>query len=202
MGRWVRTRLARCARWLGFDRNPLRRRTDRIETVIRLAALILFLVGVPVVTYTAGLQADHLALRQARAQQAADHEVTAVLLNQAPPTGIPDPYTSIQLTWVLARWQLPGGPVRTGEVLAAAGARAGSTVQVWVDRSGAITSSPPNERVIAGDVCVAAVTACLVACLLVLGSSALARRALDRLRLRAWDAEWRATGPLWSGHRS
>jgi len=202
MGRWVRTRLARCARRLGFDRNPLRRGTDRIETVIRLAALILFLVGVPVVTYIAGLQADHLALRQAHAQQAADHEVTAVLLNQAPPTGIPDPYTSIQLTWVLARWQLPGGPVRTGEVLAAAGARAGSTVQVWVDRSGAITSSPPNERVIAGDVCVAAVTACLVACLLVLGSSALARRALDRRRLRAWDAEWRATGPLWSGHRS
>ena len=32
--------------------------------------------------------------------------------------------------------------------------------------------------------------------------SALARRALDRRRLRAWDAAWRVTGPLWSGHRS
>jgi len=25
---------------------------------------------------------------------------------------------------------------------------------------------------------------------------------LDRRRLRAWEAEWRASGPLWSGHRS
>jgi hypothetical protein len=31
--------------------------------------------------------------------------------------------------------------------------------------------------------------------------TALARRVLDRRRLRAWDAEWRATGPMWSGHR-
>jgi hypothetical protein len=30
----------------------------------------------------------------------------------------------------------------------------------------------------------------------------LARRALDRRRLRAWEAEWRASGPQWSGHRS
>ena len=43
------TRLARCARRLGFDRNPLRRRTDRIEAVIRLATLILFLVAMPII---------------------------------------------------------------------------------------------------------------------------------------------------------
>jgi hypothetical protein len=195
-------RLARCARVLGFDRNPLRRRTDRIEAAIRLATLILLLVAVPILTLAVGRQADHLALRQAHAQQVADRQVTAVLLRQAPPTGVPDPYTSIQMTLVLARWQPPGQPARSGQVLAPAGARAGSTVKVWVDASGAVTGPPPSQRVIAGDVCVAAVTTCLVAGLLVLGSSALARRALDRRRLRAWDAEWRATGPLWSGHRS
>ena len=43
------TRLARCARRLGFDRNPLRRRTDRVEAAIRLATLILLLVAVPIV---------------------------------------------------------------------------------------------------------------------------------------------------------
>ena len=137
-----------------------------------------------------------------RAQRAADHHVTAVLLRQASPTGVPDPYTSIQMTLVLARWQLPGHPARSGQVLAPAGARAGSTVQVWVDASGAVTGPPPDHRVIAGDVCIAAVTTCLVTGLLVLGSSALARRAVDRRRLRAWDAGWRVTGPLWSGYRS
>jgi hypothetical protein len=196
------TRLARCARRLGFDRNPLRRRTDRIEAVIRLATVILLLVAVPIAAMVAGREADQLALRKAHAQQAAEHEVTAVLLQRAQATGSPDPYTSVQLTYVLARWQPPGQPTRSGQVLAPAGTRAGSTVQVWVDASGAVTGPPPDHRVIAGDVCIAAVTTCLVTGLLLLGSSALARRALDRRRLRAWDAGWRVTGPLWSGHRS
>ena len=194
------TRLARCARRLGFDRNPLRRRTDRIEAAIRLVTIILLLVAVPIVAIAVGRQADHLALRQARAQQAGEHEVTAVLLQQAQATGLPDPYTSIQLTYVLARWQPPGLAPRSGQVLAPAGAHAGSTVKVWIDASGAVTSPPPDHRMIAGDVCIASIVACLVACLLVLGSNALARRVLDHRRLRAWDAEWRAGGPLWSGH--
>jgi hypothetical protein len=201
MSRDAGARLARCVRWLGFDRNPLRRRTDRIEAMVRLATLILLLVAVPIFTIAAGRQADHVALRHAHAQQAADHEVTAVLLQQAPPTGIPDPYTSIQMTLVLARWQPPGQQDRSGPVPAPAGARAGSTVTVWVDASGAITSPPTDPRVIVGDVCMAAMVTCLVASLLVLGANALGRRALDRRRMRAWDAEWRATGPLWSGHR-
>ena len=72
---------------------------------------------------------------------------------------------------------------------------------VWIDASGAVTSPPPDHRTIADDVCIAAVVTCLVAILLLLESNALVRRALDRRRLNAWDADWRATGPLWSGHR-
>jgi hypothetical protein len=195
------TRLARCARRLGFDRNPLRRRMDRIEAVIRLAMLILFLVAVPIVVLAVARQADHVALRQAHAQQAAEREVSAVLLQPAQATGIPDPYTSVQLMYALARWQPPGLSPRSGPVLVPAGTLAGSTVKVWIDASGAVASPPPDHRVIAGDVTVAAMAACLVTSLLVLTSNALARGALDRRRLRAWDAAWRATGPLWSGHR-
>jgi hypothetical protein len=194
--------LARCARRLGFDRNPLRRRTDRIEAAIRLATTILLLVAVPIAAIAVGRQADHLELRQAHAQQAAEHEVTAVLLQRAPATGVADPYTSVQMTYVLARWQPPGRPPRSGQVLATAGAPAGSTVPVWVDASGAVTSPPPDQLDIAGDVCIAVVVTCLAAVFLLLGSNALARRALYRRRLSAWDAGWRATGPLWSGHRS
>jgi hypothetical protein len=202
MRRYVGTRLARGARLLGFDRNPLRRGTDRIEAVIRLATLVMLLAAVPAATLAAGREADHLALRHAQAQRAADHEVTAVLLQRAPAAGVPDPWTSVQLTLVQARWQPPGLPSRTGQVLAPLGARAGSTVTVWVDASGAVTGAPPDHRAIAGDVCIAALVTCLVTSMLVLGSSTLARRALDRRRLRAWDAEWRVTGPRWSGHRT
>jgi hypothetical protein len=194
--------LARHIRLLGFDRNPLRRRTDRIEAVIRLATMILLLVAVPIAAVVVGLQADHLALRQARAQQAAEHQVTAVLLKQAQATGVPDPYTSIQLTYVLARWQPLGGPPRSGQVLVPAGTHAGSTVRIWIDASGAVVGPPPDRREIVGDVTMSVVVTGLVAALLLLGSNALARRVLDRRRLNAWDAEWRATGPRWSGHRS
>ncbi len=187
--------LACCARWVGLDRNPLRRGTDRIEAAIRLAVMILLIVAVPVAAVAAGRWADHLALRQAQTQQAADHLVNAVLLRQAPATGVPDPYTSIQKAWVLARWQLPGLPARSGEVLAAAGARQGSIVPTWVNASGAVTDPPP-------DVWIDVMLTCLASCLVLLGSQVLARRALDRRRLSTWEAEWRATGPLWSGRHS
>ena len=38
--------------------------------------------------------------------------------------------------------------------------------------------------------------------LLLISVHALIRRAVDRWRLQAWDREWQATEPLWSGHRS
>jgi hypothetical protein len=195
------TLLARWAGRLGFDRNPLRRRTDRIEAAIRLATMILLLAAVPIAVIAAGRQADHLAVRHAQAQREAEHEVTAVLLEPVQATGFPDPYTSVQMTFVPARWQPPGQPPRSGQVLAPAGAREGSTVTVWIDASGAVAPPPPDYRDIAGDVTIAAVVAGLVTSLLALGSNVLARRALDRRRMRAWDAEWRATGPQWSGRR-
>ena len=149
-------RLTRLARWLGFDRNPLRRGTDRIEAALRLVMIIMFAAAVPAAAVFVGQQADHVALDRAHAQRAANHLVNAVLLEQAPPTGTPDPYTSVQTTWVLARWQPPGLPPRTGEVLATAGARKGSTVRTWIGPSGAVTSPPLDHRDIVGDVLIAA----------------------------------------------
>ena len=192
-------RLARCARWLGVDGNPLRRTTDRIEAAIRLAMIILLVGAVPIAAVVVGQRTDQLAMRQAHARQAGDHLVNAVLLRQASATGIPDPYTSVQYTWVLARWQPPDRPARSGEVLAPAGSRRGSTVPTWLNASGAVTGPPPQHRQIVGDVCVAVAATCLLSLLVLLGSVTLARRTLDRWRLNAWEAEWRASGPLGSG---
>jgi hypothetical protein len=193
--------LARLARWLGFDRNPMRRGTDRIEAALRLVMIVLLVAAVPAAAVAAGRWADHHALRQAQAQQAADHLVTAVLLQNAPATAIPDPYTSVQTTWVSARWQPPGQPSRTGAVLAVAGAHKGSTVRTWIDPSGAVTGPPMDHRDIVGDVLLAVMATCLVSGLVLLAARTFARRALDRRRLSAWEAEWQASGPLWSGRR-
>jgi hypothetical protein len=193
--------LARLARWLGFDRNPLRRGTDRGEGALRLVMIILAVAVIPAAV-VAGRWADHYGLHRAQAQRAADHLVTAVLLEDAPATGTPDPYTSVQTAWVPARWQPPGQPPRTGEVLALAGARQGSTVRTWIDPSGAVTDPPMDHRDSVGDVWLAVMMTCLVSWMLLLAAWSLARRMLDRRRLHAWEAEWRASGPLWSGHRS
>jgi hypothetical protein len=189
------------ARWLGFDRNPLRRGTDRVEAVLRLVLIILLVAVIPAAAVAAGRWADHQALHRAQLERATDRLVTAVLLENAPASGVPDPYTFVQTAWVRARWQPPGQPPRTGEVLAPAGARQGSTVRTWIDRSGAVTDPPADHRVIVGWVFVAVMAACQL-WLVLLAAVLLVRRALDRRRLNAWEAEWRASGPLWSGHRS
>jgi hypothetical protein len=196
------TNLARLARWLGIDRNPLRRGTDRLEAALRLVVILLAVAAVPAVAVVVGRWADHDALHRAQAERAVNHQVTAILLADAPATGIPDPYTSVQTAWVPARYQPPGQPPRTSEVLAVIGAHKGSTVQTWIDSSGAVTGPPINHRILVGDVWIAVVATCLVPWLLLLAASVIVRRMLDRWRLRAWEAEWRASGPLWSGRRS
>ena len=194
--------LARMARWLGFDRNPLRRGTDRVEAVLRLVLIILLVAVIPAAAVAAGRWADHQALHRAQLERATDRLVTAVLLENAPASGVPDPYTSVQTAWVRARWQPPGQPPRTGDVQALVGARQGSTVRTWIDRSGAVTDPPLEHRVVVGDVWLAVTATCLVSWLVLLAAAVLVRRVLDRRRLNAWEAEWRASGPLWSGHRS
>jgi hypothetical protein len=194
--------LARLARWLGFDRNPLRRGTDRVEGALRLVMIILAVLAVPAASVAAGRWADHYAQHRAQVQRTVDHQVTAVLLTDAPGIGSPDPYTSVRTAWVSARWQAPGQPSRTGEVLAPIDAPKGSTVRTWIDPTGAVTDPPMDHRVIVGDVWLAVMMTCLVSWVLLLAAGMLARRVLDRRRLRAWEAEWRTSGPLWSGRRS
>src|SRR6202043_2905646 len=60
----MRRRLAGIARRLGWDRNPVRRRVDRLQTVLTSAFLILVLAGPPL---TAWLVADRVYLSGERA---------------------------------------------------------------------------------------------------------------------------------------
>jgi hypothetical protein len=193
-------RLARLARRLGFDRNPLRRGTDRAEAALRLVMILLLVLAVPAAAVAVGRWTDHHALHRAQAERTADHLVTAVLLQDAPEAGTPNPYASMQTSWVLARWQPPGQPPRTGDVLTLAGAHKGSTIRTWICPSGAV-ANPPGHRVILGEAWLAGVTTCLLSWLALLVAWLLARRALDRRRMRAWDAAWRSAGPLWRGRR-
>jgi len=186
---------ARLLRGLRLDGNPLRRGSDRAETVVLATLLTAFLAGAPFAAHAAGSWATASSAREARAQQASLTQVTATLLKNAV---VRSGYGSAAGAVADARWRAPDGQVRTGAVAVTAGAAGGSTVRIWVDQAGRLASAPLTRDQVAGRaqfVAGAAVT-CLAAVLAVAGW--LTRRALDRRRLARWDAEWLANGPRWS----
>jgi hypothetical protein len=192
----------RFARWLALDHNPLRRPADRLEVVLRLIVLIVILAGVPLASIGAGRAVDHMSIRQAHAEQAADHQVAAVLIQSAPAHGSPDPYTGIQIAWVAARWVAANGTIHYGSVLAAAGAGKGSTIALWTNASGAATDPPETHGDIVSNVFVVSTSTALMLIVALVGLQGLGRCLLDRRRMTAWETEWRSTGPRWTGHYS
>lgn len=182
---WVRRRL-----WgLWPDRNPLRRRCDRVEAAILAGLVAAFVLGGSLAALAAGQWAYDSALRTEHADEAAWHQVAAVLLTTAEAWS---PATA------QARWTAPHGVRRTAWVPAPAGAPAGTSVRVWVDAAGRPAEPPLRHSQVEGQAVMAAIAA-VVALAMLLGSAGLfARHVADRRRLAAWDAQWRATGPQWS----
>jgi hypothetical protein len=192
---------ARRALWrLWPDRNPLRRRADRIERLVIIGLLALFAAAAPVAALTVGHAATAGAARAvARAEAAAWHRVPAHLVQSAPPPrGPADPST--YLARVPAWWIGPDQARRNGQVLVPAGTQAGHLVQVWIDRAGRLVPGPLGSAQAAGNAVLAAVgTVAVLAAALVIGG-AVARRVLDRRRMAAWEAAWSSVGPEWTGH--
>jgi len=201
MRRW-KTRgawLARLARRWRPDGNPLRRTSDRIEAVLLAILIAAFLCGAPLAGIAAGQAAAASSMRAEHAQ-ASVHRVAAVLLKQAPGKAHPMFQAPLE-PLVPAQWKAPNGTLRTGEVYAPAGAAAGSTVLVWTDRSGQLTASPMQHGDMIEEVALAASLATIAVGAVLAAAGLLARWVLDRRRLAAWDARWRATGPQWTGRQ-
>ena len=194
-------RPARLARQMGLGRNPLRRRTDRIEAWISAGLLAVFLISAPLLGTSIGRWVHQGGVREQRAQQSW-HQTPAVLLATAP---APHRY-AFRLSWqnavpVPARWSGPGGQPRSGEVPAPPGSRAGQLVQVWVDGSGRVTGPPLLGAELSRRVVGAEVLAPLALGVALLIVAFVVRWLLNRRRLRDWEAGWASIGPRWSRHR-
>ena len=188
---WLRRRA-------GLDANPLRRHSDRAEAWIRLSVVVVFLAAGPLAAIAVGHWASDSGAAAARALAAAEHRTQAVLLSNAPAASSYPMAGNSVAAWVRARWTAPDGTSRTGEVQAAVGARAGSTVTVWSDASGALAGPPPGHaQILSRVITFVAVTSAALAILL-LSTLWLTRRALDRRRLAAWETGWTAVEPQWT----
>lgn len=184
---WVRRRLWR----LWPDRNPLRRRCDQVEAAILAGLVVAFIVGGSLAALAAGRWAYDSALRTEHADEAAWHQVAAVLLTTAEAWS---PATA------RARWTAPDGSRRTGWVPAPAGAPAGTTARVWVDAAGRPAEPPLRHSQVEGQAVMAIMAAVFAVAMLLGGAGLFTRHVADRRRLAAWGAAWRATGPRWSRH--
>jgi hypothetical protein len=193
----MRPRITRLGRWWrGWrpDRNPLRRRSDRAETLILGVLVAACLAGAPLAAHAAASWTYAMSAREAHAQQAALHQVPATLLELAQPEGLYSAEAN-------ARWRAPDGHLITGQVPAPVGSIAGSTVMVWTNQAGQLTAAPLSASQVArrADLSEVLAVAGLVVMLIVVGR--LVRWALNRRRLAAWDADWLANGPRWSQRR-
>jgi hypothetical protein len=184
-------------RQLRPDGNPLRRTADRIEAAVLAVLLAVLLAGVPLAAVAAAGQVAAGSVRAERAQSSW-RQVPAVLLQDAPQGSQPLGQESM-MPLVRARWTAPDGTSHVGQVYAPDGAAAGSTVTVWTTRSGSLRGEPVKRGYVVAQEMIAALWAAALVAFAVAVAGFLARRALDRRRLAAWDAEWSRTGPLWTG---
>jgi hypothetical protein len=110
--------IARLARALGLDSNPLRRASDRAEACVRIGLVAIFLIVGPLAAQDAGHWAYQAEITGAMVQATRTHRVKAVPLQ--PALAIADPANAYGSgsSGTGARWEGTGSSVRSGEVLA------------------------------------------------------------------------------------
>jgi hypothetical protein len=180
------------ARRFGFGRNPLRRGVDRIESAIVLGSILAALLMIPLAAAAGTAVRQHNEAAGA-ARRAVLTRTQARTLEAAPgPVGESQTSSLVQVTW-----SDPAGARREGRTDVPVGTRAGTEVPIWLDRSGAITTSPSSSGDSIALASVAGVGVAMASLAVIIGLARLAVVPLDRRRMRNWAAEWRQVSQRW-----
>jgi hypothetical protein len=184
------------ARRLGMDRNPLRRRIDRVDAWLAPAGTLLFLVLCPVLFLVLGLlvRADNAAIvRAERSWQ----PVTATLLQSTPGPEFRDHGANTWTEWTRASWTFDGRHV-TGQVPANAGSSAGSTETIYLNHAGHVQLPPMSSAQVNYWIDGATLLAIGVLALVMFVAVWLTRRLLERRKIASWELDWLMVEPRWS----
>jgi hypothetical protein len=192
-------RIWRLWRRIGFDLNPMRRGTDRIQAVTRAGLLVVFLAGAPIAALyvSHGITVSGLRATQA---QAAWHRVPAVVLRATPVVAgwSRSPWSPALLS---VRWASPDGSPETGEITVAGNAVAGSTMTVWIDEHGRLAHRPLSRAEVTCAVIRGAVATPVALALVLAAVGRVVSLLLDRHRLACWEEDWSEVEPRWTGRR-
>jgi hypothetical protein len=190
--------LGRTVRGLRPDRNPLRRRSDRLEAWLLGGLFAAAAAATPFAAGAASRAAYQSALQARQHQLATRYQVRAVLSQDA---GAADGYSLADHVLVQASWTSVGGVRRSGEIPARPGSLPSDVVPLWTDRNGYLVSPPLDRSAVAGSADAAAAGTVAAATAGWLAAAAVSRRLLNRRRLTAWEADWLVTAPTWNRQR-
>ena len=184
----------RRSRMLGWDRNPLRRRIDRVEAAMVAGVIAVFLIAAPVLAAVAGQWIGFAGIQQQRAE-AAWRLVPVTVQGSAQWDNSPAAAGTI---WVLARWTAPDGQVRRRLITVSPRDAADGSARVWVTRSGSLTGPPLRHSQVQAHIAMAEWVTVLGLGLLLCLAGAAGRVLLAQRRLADWNRAWRVAEPGWT----
>ena len=180
------------------DRS-LRRGTDRVEDAAAWALTVsgMFLA---IVAGMLGVGSYSQGMERVRSDQAVLFQTTAVVLRDAP-VQIVEPASAAPFVYVPARWIDAAGVPHEGSVLARRDSRAGTQIQVWLDREGALAPPPSTElNAVLSALSVAVMVLALGGCAIVALWNGLRRMTVAH-NTRAWEREWARVEPEWTSQQ-
>lgn len=162
-----------------FGRNPLIRKTDRVEALILVFAVAMSLIAVPIGA-AVGTAVHDSRSRLYAEQIQTRRPVTATVTGESHPRrNLDSPTVRVPARWFVA------GTERTGDVTAPLKAKTGDEIEIWVDDDGLPVARPLNTA--RNDALVFAVATWWAVSLLAVALFARARITLDRLRYDRWQ---------------
>ena len=177
--------------------DRLRRTASRWEDALSVGLGLLVAIGL-LVTWMAGAAAHGSVTERGAAEAAERTAVPAVVTERA--TSIGDPQSGQQALTV--SWTGPDGSARTGSTSLPGLYDVGDRITVWTGPDGELTT-PPSTGADAITVAVAAGFLTVVVWAVALaGLGHLGFRWTGRRFARAWELDWAAVEPRWSGRRT
>jgi hypothetical protein len=176
--------------------GPLKRTSDRIQLLARVLLVCSLAMAIPVALVVASVTRTQV-VAEAKAQSLARHQVDADLV-AAPVVATRGSEDVPPTSRAPAVWSGPSGEEHTGALVVPAGAEAGSTVPIWVDRDGELTTRPLDRGAAVARAVAMAVGTYLCLSSLAAGGYLAVGASLDRSRLRRWAAEWAVIEPEWT----
>jgi hypothetical protein len=199
-GSW-RGRVRRARRWFVLGSGPLKRGSDRAQVAGRVVVALALLAAVPLALLAAGLTRGRLDA-VAAAQAADRHEVRAVVLADGAGLGparqgsSSGTTTSSAVVPAVVSWRARSG-AHEATLLVPVGTLAGTSLPVWVDRRGRLTTAPLDRTSRADTVVVVALAVGAGLPLTVLALHCGLCLVLDVQRRHRWERDWARVEREW-----